>query len=81
LLVVKLLVRANFVIHPEVDVKSENLQCVLVLAGRTSAFEVIIKVIDCDGDVEQHVYFLDALAVGRDREKQGFVGVVALAGG
>jgi hypothetical protein len=81
LLVVELLVGTNLVVHPEVDVKSENLQGVLIFAGRAAAFQVVVKVINRDRDVEQHIYFLNALAVGRDREKQGFVGVIALPGG
>ena len=81
LLVVELLVGTNLVVHPEVDVKSENLQGVLVFAGRAAAFQVVVKVINRDRDVEQHIYFFNALAVGWDREKQGFVGVVALPSG
>jgi hypothetical protein len=81
LLVVELLVGTNLVVHPEVDVKSENLQRVLVFAGRAAAFQVVVKVINRDRDVEQHIYFLNALAVGWDREKQGFVGVIALPSG
>ena len=49
--------------------------------SRAAAFQVVVKVINRDRDVEQHIYFLNALAVGRDREKQGFVGVIALPGG